>query len=176
MAINFKDARQKLADALRIQHTFTQLISTEERFITNTRTSANKAKQSQVLEKLAQLDVEKLRDATEETIRVETLRKYGHNNIASIYHSSEQQLERIPGITAESAREIKSISDAMFTAIAQTISYGIKINELSSTDIDLITNLQALENIRKATKGKTATMKPVAETIKIGRASCRERV
>jgi hypothetical protein len=38
MAINFKDARQKLADALRIQHTFTELINTEERFITNTRT------------------------------------------------------------------------------------------------------------------------------------------
>jgi SNF2 family DNA or RNA helicase len=165
MAINFKDARQKLADATRISTQLNDIISTEERFIRNTKDSANKAKQSQVLEQLAKLDVEKLRDATEQTIRVETLRKYGHNNMASIYHSSEQQLERIPGITAESAREIKSISDAMFTAIAQTISYGIKINELSSTDIDLITNLQALENIRNATKGKTATMKPVAETI-----------
>jgi hypothetical protein len=70
MAINFKDARQKLADALRIQQTFTDLITTEDRFITNTRASANKAKQSQVLEKLAQLDVEKLRDATEETIQM----------------------------------------------------------------------------------------------------------
>ena len=58
MAINFKDARNKLADALRIQQTLTDVISTEERFITNTRASANKAKQSQVLEKLAQLDVE----------------------------------------------------------------------------------------------------------------------
>jgi len=143
MAINFKDARQKLADATRISTQLNDIISTEERFIRNTKDSANKAKQSQVLEQLAKLDVEKLRDATEQTIRVETLRKYGHTNIASIYHSSEQQLERIPGITGESAREIKSITDAMYTAIAQTISYGIKINELSSTDIDLITNLQA---------------------------------
>lgn len=165
MAINFKDARQKLADALRIQHTFTQLISTEERFITNTRTSANKAKQSQVLEKLAQLDVEKLRDATEETIRVETLRKYGHNNIASIYHSSAQQLEHIPGISGESAREIKAIADAMYTAIQQTISYGVDIKDLSPEDIDVITNLQALDKIRSSTRGATSKMKPVAETL-----------
>jgi hypothetical protein len=40
MAINFKDARQKLADALRIQQTLTDLITTEDRFITNTRASA----------------------------------------------------------------------------------------------------------------------------------------
>jgi hypothetical protein len=165
MAINFKDARQKLADALRIQQTLTDVISTEERFITNTRASANKAKQSQVLEKLAQLDVEKLRDATEETIRVETLRKYGHNNIASIYHSSAQQLERIPGITGESAREVKSIADAMYTAIQQTISYGVDIKDLSPEDIAVITNLQALDKIRSATRGTTAKMKPVAETL-----------
>jgi SNF2 family DNA or RNA helicase len=165
MAINFKDARNKLADALRIQRTFTDLISTEERFITNTRASANKAKQSQVLEKLAQLDVEKLRDATEETIRVETLRKYGHNNIASIYHSSAQQLERIPGITGESAREIKAITDAMYTAIQQSISYGVDIKDLSPEDIDVITNLQALDTIRSSTRGATAKMKPLAETL-----------
>lgn len=165
MAINFKDARQKLADALRIQRTFTDLISTEERFITNTRASANKAKQSQVLEKLAQLDVEKLRDATEETIRVETLRKYGHNNIASIYHSSAQQLERIPGITGESAREIKAIADAMYTAIQQSISYGVDIKDLSPEDIDVITNLQALDTIRSSTRGATGKMKSLAETL-----------
>jgi SNF2 family DNA or RNA helicase len=165
MAINFKEARQKLADASRISNDLTDVITAEERFVRNTKESANKAKQSQVLEQLAKLDVEKLRDATEETIRVETLRKYGHNNIASIHHSSEQQLERIPGITAESAHEIKSITDAMYTAIAQSISYGINFNDLSSSDIDLITNLQALEKIRSTTKGKTATMKPVAETI-----------
>ena len=165
MAINFKDARQKLADALRIQQTLTNLITTEERFITNTRASANKAKQSQALEKLAQLDVEKLRDATEETIRVETLRKYGHNNIASIYHSSAQQLERIPGITGDSAREVKSIADAMYTAIEQTISYGVDIKDLSTEDIAVITNLQALDIIRSSTRGTTTKMKPVADKL-----------
>ena len=167
MAFNFKDARHKRAEALRIQQTFTDLISTEQRFITSTRTSANKAKQYQVLEKLAQLDVEKLRDATEETVRVETLRKYGHNNIASIYHSSAQQLERIPGITGESAREIKAIVDAMYTAIQQTISYGVDIKDLSPEDIDVITNLQALDTIRSSTRGATAKMKPLAETLNI---------
>lgn len=57
MAINNTDNRQKIADALRIQQTLTDLITTEDRFITNTRASANKVKQSHVLEKLAHPDV-----------------------------------------------------------------------------------------------------------------------
>jgi DNA uptake protein ComE-like DNA-binding protein len=165
MAVNFKQARQQLADAAKTAHQLSDIITTEARFVQNTKASANKAKQSQVLEQLAKLDVDKLRDATEQTIRVETLRKYGHNNIASIYHSSESQLERIPGITAESAREIKAISEAMYTAIAESISYGINFNDLSTADIDLITNLQALEKIRASTSNKTSKMKPVADAI-----------
>ena len=165
MAINFKDARRKLSDALKVQQTLTDVITTEERFITNARTSTNRAKQSQVLEQLAKLDVEKLRDATEETIRVETLRKYGHNNVASIYHSSWQQLERIPGITGESAREVKSIADAMYSAIEQTVTYGVNIKDLSAADIEVITNLQSLDKIRKSTRGTTSKMKPVAQAL-----------
>ncbi|CAN2189759.1 HepA Superfamily II DNA/RNA helicases, SNF2 family [Candidatus Nanopelagicaceae bacterium] len=165
MAINFKDARQQVADAARISHDLTDIITTEQRFLKNTRDSANRAKQSQVLEQLAKLDVDKLKDATEAPIRVETLRKFGHNNMASIYQTSEQQLERISGITGASAREIKSIADAMYTAIAQTISYGVNIKDLSAADIDVITNLQSLEKIRKSTRGATAKMKPVAETL-----------
>ena len=156
MAINFKDARKQVADAARISHDLADIITTEQRFLKNTRDSANRAKQSQVLEQLAKLDVDKLKDATEAPIRVETLRTFGHNNMASIYQTSEQQLERISGITGESAREIKSIADAMYTAIAQTISYGVNIKDLSAADIDVITNLQALEKIRKSTRGATA--------------------
>jgi hypothetical protein len=36
MAINFKDARQKLADATRISAQLNDIIATEERFIRNT--------------------------------------------------------------------------------------------------------------------------------------------
>lgn len=165
MAINFKDARKQVADAVRISHDLADIITTEQRFLKNTRDSANRAKQSQVLEQLAKLDVDKLKDATESPIRVETLRKFGHNNMASIYQTSEQQLERISGITGESACEIKSIADAMYTAIAQTISYGVNIKDLSAADIDVITNLQALEKIRTSTRGATAKMKPVVDTL-----------
>jgi hypothetical protein len=51
MAINFKDARQKLADAARISTQLNDIIATDERFIRNTKDSANKAKQSRVLGK-----------------------------------------------------------------------------------------------------------------------------
>lgn len=165
MAINFKDVREKLANATRIAGQLKEVVTTEQSLLRNTRESANRAKASQVLEQLAKLDVEKLKDATEETIRTETLRKFGHNNIASIYHSSTNQLEQIPGITGESAIEIKAIADAMYAAIAQSISYGITLSDLSPEDIDVITNLQGLEKIRSSTRGATAAMAPVADSL-----------
>jgi superfamily II DNA or RNA helicase len=74
--------------------------------------TAPKSQAIQVLEQLAKIDVEKLRDATEQTIRVETRRKFGHSNIASIHHSSEQQLERTPGITGStSSQERQNLVD-----------------------------------------------------------------
>ena len=165
MAIDIKALRRRLADATQVSQDLATVISAEATLVDTTKSTANKAKESQVLEQLALLPIDKLKDATESTIRTETLRKYGHSNVASIYHSSVAQLERIPGITAESATEIKSLADSMHAAIAQSISYGINFNDLSETDRDLITSLQGLDTIRTATRGATPSMKPLADSI-----------
>ena len=76
--------------------------------------------------------------------------------MASVYNSSAIQLERIPGITLNAAQSLKSLADQMYNAVAQSISYGIDIDDLTKADSDLIENLQGLDYLRASTKNSTS--------------------
>jgi SNF2 family DNA or RNA helicase len=54
----------------------------------------------------------------------------------------------------------------MYQAVAQSISYGIDIDDLTRADTELIENLQGLDYLRAATKNSTSKMKPIAETLR----------
>lgn len=145
---------------------FELLLRRQETLINETKVAASHAKESQVLLELAKLPIDRLKDASDETVRIETLRKYGFQNIASIYNSSAIQLERIPGITLTTAQSLKALADRMYEAVAQSISYGIDINDLTLEDTELIGNLQGLENLRSVTKNSTSKMAPIALSIR----------
>jgi SNF2 family DNA or RNA helicase len=166
MAIDFKAARLQLEQASAVARDLEAVLKQQERLINETKAAATHVKESQVLLELAKLPIDKLNDATEETVRVETLRKYGYQTVASVYNSSAIQLEKIPGITLTSAQSLKALADQMYVAVAQTISYGFDLEDLSNTDTDLIGNLQGLDHLRTATKNSTSKMKPIAENIK----------
>ena len=141
MGINFKQMQASLEQANKIARDLEQLLKQQEVLITGTKAAASHAKESQDLQELAKLPIDRLKDATDETVRIETLRKYGFLNVASIYNSSAIQLERIPGITLPAAQSLKALADQMYQAVAQSISYGIDINDLTRADKDLIENL-----------------------------------
>ncbi|CAB4818616.1 unannotated protein [freshwater metagenome] len=166
MAFDFRSARAQLEQASVIARDLERVLEQQERLINETKAAASHVKESQVLLELAKLPIDNLNDATEEIVRVETLRKYGYQSVASVYNSSSIQLEKIPGITLTSAQSLKALADQMYVAVAQTISYGFDIEDLSSTDKDLIGNLQGLDHLRAATKNSTSKMKPIAETLK----------
>jgi len=166
MGINFKQSQASLEQAERIAHDLERLLQQQDALMSGTKAAASHAKESQVLLELAKLPVDRLKDATEETVRIETLRKYGFENVASIYNSSAIQLERIPGITLTSAQSLKVLADQMYNAVAQSISYGIDIDELTKADSDLIQNLQGLDYLRASTKNSTSKMKPIAQTLR----------
>jgi SNF2 family DNA or RNA helicase len=166
MGINFKANQVSLALAKTIASDLERLLKQQETLISGTKAAASHAKESQVLLELAKLPVDRLKDATEETVRIETLRKYGFQNVASIYNSSAIQLERIPGITLTAAQSIKALADQMYQAIAQSISYGIDIDDLTSADKELIENLQGLDYLRSATRNSTSKMQPIVQTIR----------
>lgn len=166
MGIDFKQSKTNLEQANKIARDLELLLKQQEALIDGTKAAASHAKESQVLLELAKLPVERLKDATEETVRIETLRKYGFQNVASIYNSSAIQLERIPGITLSAAQSLKALADQMYQAVAQSISYGIDIDELTRADTELIENLQGLDYLRAATKNSTSKMKPIVQTIR----------
>ena len=166
MGINFKESQTSLEQAGKIAQDLERLLKQQEGLISGTKAAASHAKESQVLLELAKLPVDRLKDATEETVRIETLRKYGFENIASIYNSSAIQLERIPGITLSAAQSLKALADQMYQAVAQSISYGIDLDDLTQADTELIENLQGLDYLRAATKNSTSKMKPIAQTLR----------
>ena len=166
MGINFKQSQASLAAANRIALDLERILKEQDELISGTKVAASHAKESQVLLELAKLPVDRLKDATEETVRIETLRKYGFQNVASIYNSSAIQLERIPGITLSAAQSLKALADQMYQAVAQSITYGIDIDDLTKADNELIANLQGLDHLRAATKNSTSKMKPIAQSLR----------
>jgi SNF2 family DNA or RNA helicase len=166
MGINFKQSQASLEQAERIAHDLERLLQQQDALMSGTKAAASHAKESQVLLELAKLPVDRLKDASEETVRIETLRKYGFENVASIYNSSAIQLERIPGITLSAAQSLKALADQMYNAVAQSISYGIDVDDLTRADTELIENLQGLDYLRAATKNSTSKMKPIAQTLR----------
>ena len=134
MGINFRESQTSLEQASKIAQDLERLLKQQEGLISGTKAAASNAKESQVLLDLAKLPVDRLKDATEETVRIETLLKYGFQNVASIYNSSAIQLERIPGITLSAAQSLKALADQMYQAVAQSISYGIDIDDLTRAD------------------------------------------
>ena len=151
MGIDIKQSQIALQKANQAALDLERLLKEQESLISGTKAAASHAKESQVLLALAALPIDRLKDATEESVRIETLRKYGFSNVASIYNSSAIQLERLPGITLESAQLLKSLADQIYQAVAQSISYGIDIDDLDKADIALIENLQGLDYLRLAT-------------------------
>lgn len=166
MAFNFKAARTQLEQASAVARDLEAILKQQERLINETKAAASQVKESQVLLELAKLPIDNLNDATEETVRVETLRKYGYQTVASVYNSSAIQLEKIPGITLTSAQSLKALADQMYVAVAQTISYGFDIQDFSAADKNLIGNLQGLDILKSATKNSTSKMKPIADTLR----------
>jgi superfamily I DNA/RNA helicase len=54
----------------------------------------------------------------------------------------------------------------MYQAVAQSIAYGIDLDDLTQADTELIENLQGLDHLRAATKNSTSKMKPIAQTLR----------
>lgn len=163
---NFKELRARVREAQRITAELEKVAQLDESLVKQARSNLSKAKESTVLQKLAQLPIENMRDATDSTLRIETLRKFGITSVASVYHSSESQLERISGISADSARELKYVADRMYEAIAESISYGVKIDDLSVSDLHLLENVQGLEGLRSKLRGNHSKLRPLADNLK----------
>jgi len=169
----FKDIRKQLEEAKRIATDLDAIAKLDESLVRRSQENLSSAKRAAVLEKLASLPIENMKDATDSSLRVETLRKFGLTSVASIYHSSVGQLEKINGISAESARELKFIAERMHDAVADSIAYGVNLDELSVDDLNLLENVQGLEGIRSKLRGNHSKLRPLADSISSGLAQAK---
>ena len=76
MAIDFRRSKSDLQKAREITLDLSRLLDKYEQLVNTTKATATTAKESQVLLELAKLPIDKLRDATEDSVRIESLRKY----------------------------------------------------------------------------------------------------
>jgi SNF2 family DNA or RNA helicase len=166
MSLDFNEMRRILNLATQIASDISTVAAREESLVKQTLSTVDKSKESLVLQELAKLSTEKLRDASDSPIRVETLKRYGLTNMASIYRATHAQLSALSGISDDAATLIKEIADDMFTAISKSTPYGMKAESLSSDDLDIVTSLHNLANIRQATRGRSSKMAPVAAELK----------
>lgn len=163
---NFKEIKEQLLAAQKIADELSKVAELDQSLVVETKKSISKAKESQVLQKLAQLPIENMKDATDKTVRVETLRKFGITSVSAVYLASQSQLERISGISAESAIELKYIADQMFAAVSESITYGLKVDSLTADDLGLLEKVQDLEAVRSQLRGNQAKLQPIADGIK----------
>ena len=163
---NFKEIKEQVSAAQKIADELSKVAELDQSLVIETKKSISKAKESQVLQKLAQLPIENMKDATDKTVRVETLRKFGITSVSAVYLASQSQLERISGISAESAIELKYIADQMFAAVSESITYGLKVDSLTADDLGLLEKVQDLEAVRSQLRGNQAKLQPIADGIK----------
>ena len=162
---SYKEFRAQLERANQVFRQLDEVANLDESLSSRAKQNLSKAKEASVLIKLAELPIENMKDATESSLRVETLRKFGITTVAGIYHASESQLERISGISGETAKELKFVADQMYNAVAESISYGVKIDSLTVDDLNLLENIQGLEGLRKSLRGNHTKIRPLAKTL-----------
>jgi SNF2 family DNA or RNA helicase len=163
----YKDFKAQLEHARKVALELEEVAKLDESLVTKTKGTLTKAKESLVLQKLAELPIENMKDATDTSLRIETLRKFGMTSVAGIYHSSEVQLERISGISRDAARELKFIADQMYEAVSESISYGINVDSLTVDDLNLLENVQGLEGIRSRLRGNHAKIRPLINSLNV---------
>ena len=160
---NFKEVKEQILSAQQIADQLSKAAELDESLVAETKKSISKAKESQVLQKLAQLPIENMKDATDKTVRIETLRKFGITSVSAVYMASQSQLERISGISPESAIELKYIADQMFAAVSESITYGINIDSITADDLGLLEKVQDLQAVRSELRGNQTKLRPIAD-------------
>jgi superfamily II DNA or RNA helicase len=163
---NFKEIRQQLLKAQAVAAQLEEVAVLDDSLVASAKVNLSKAKEAAVLLKLAELPIENMKDATDSSLRIETLRKYGMTSVASIYHSSQSQLARISGISDESAGHLKEIADAMYRAVAESVAYGVAIDSLTADDVKLLEDVKGINSIRSVMRGEQTKVRPLVNELK----------
>jgi superfamily II DNA or RNA helicase len=163
---NFKEIRQQLFKAGQVAAQLADVAALDESLVASAKVNLSKAKEAAVLVKLAELPIENMKDASDASLRIETLRKFGLTSVASIYHASQSQLARISGISDEGAAQLKQIADSIYAAVAESVAYGVTIDSLTADDVKLLENVKGINSVRSVMRGNQEKLRPLVNELK----------
>ena len=89
---------------------------------------SEREKAHEVLDRLAGLDIERLRDSASVSLRIESARKAGFKSVRDVYVASNYALAAVNGISDSQALEMKQIATKMYQAVASTLAPNIRID------------------------------------------------
>ena len=127
--------------------------------------TAGQLKSSDVIRKLADIPLDAMRDAAEIPLRLNVLPAHGITSVASVYLAERHTLERISGVSAVAALELKSIAEEMYAAVEAATPLAFPSQQLSRTQLVVLQQVRAVEQLRQAVGGRTVELKLLARDV-----------
>ena len=160
-----RSLRRRFADSLAALERVESLARLDTELRGQIASTAAHIKSTQVVRRLAEIPLESMRDVADIPLRLSALPNYGISSVASVYLAETHTLERIPGISALAALEMKAIADEMYAETEASTPLSIAPDLLSRPEIQLLSHLRTLQALSKTIDGKTLELQVFAREL-----------
>jgi SNF2 family DNA or RNA helicase len=149
MKRKFSELRQKLLRSESVRSNLIEVLDSKDSLKQRVKDNLQSLEKMAILRELENLPIEKLRDASATSIRIEYLKRSGFENMKQVFESPVSRLAAVNGVSPEVAREISLIATKMYEAIQETISIGIDPELTLSEEEDLVRSLDELDQLNQ---------------------------
>ncbi len=152
MKQKFSDLRQKFKKSESIRSNLIDALDSQDSLKERVKQNASALEKFKLLLELEKLPIDKLREASSTTIKIEYLKRSGFENMRQVYEAPVSRLAAVNGVSPEVAREIVSTSKKMYEAIRETLTLRIDSELSISEEEDLVRTLDELDNLNQVLK------------------------
>lgn len=149
MKQRFSELRQKLMRSESVRSNLIDVLESKDSLKQRVKDNLQSLEKMAVLRELEKLPIEKLREASATSIKIEYLKRSGFENMKQAFESPVSRLAAVNGVSPEVAREISLIATKMYEAIQETISVGINPELSSPQEEDLVRSLDQLDKLNR---------------------------
>ena len=147
MKQKFSDLRQKFKKSESIRSNLIDALDSQDSLKERVKQNASALEKFKLLLELEKLPIDKLREASSTTIKIEYLKRSGFENMRQVYEAPVSRLAAVNGVSPEVAREIVSTSKKMYEAIRETLTLRIDSELSISEEEDLVRTLEDRKSV-----------------------------
>lgn len=149
MKQRFSEIRQKLMRSESVRSNLIDVLESKDSLKQRVKENLQSLENIATLRELEKLPIERLREASATSIKIEYLKRSGFENMKQVFEAPVSRLAAVNGVSPEVAREIALISTRMYEAIQETISIGIDPELSSPQEEDLVRSLDELDKLNR---------------------------